>query len=281
MSEQNGPKRSESRLRLEAILLALLFAGLGIWVFAFGSRRWLPELASRHGAGIDAMLNYLMTTTGTLLLIGHLLLAFFVFKFARSGPISHRLSSARIERGWGLALGLVIAVVAEGGVLAIGLPVFHEYFIADPETTPIEIEITGEQFAWNVRYPGPDGVFGRTDSALIGVTNPLGIDPTDPAGEDDLLELNNIYVVVDQPVRLTLRSKDVIHSLFLPHFRVKQDAVPGMKVPIWFVPTLEGRYEIACAELCGLAHYRMQGFIHVLTADAYDNWMKERIAEEA
>jgi len=270
--DASNERGSDRPGRLEAAFVAAGFAILGIGVVALGMRGWLPPLASRHGAGIDRMLVYLLIATGALLLAGHAVLAAFIFRFARAERVTFRLASPRVERGWGLALGLLMTIVAEGGVLAIGLPVFDEYFVTAPPADAIQVEITGEQFLWNMRYPGADGRFGRTDSALIGPTNPLGLDPKDGASADDRLEMNNLYLEKGRAVAVVLRSKDVIHSFFLPHFRVKQDAMPGMRIPIWFVPTTEGEYEIACAELCGLAHYRMKGKVHVLSKEAYRTW---------
>jgi cytochrome c oxidase subunit 2 len=272
MMERTDAGPGDRTRRGEAVLVAAGFATLGIGVIVLGSRDWMPRLASRHGAGIDSMLAYLLLTTGALLLVGHLVLAWFVFRYARARKVTFLKASARTERAWGLALGLLMTVVAEGGVLALGLPVFDEYFATRPPADAVAVEITGEQFAWNIRYPGPDGRFGRTDPKLIAITNPLGLDPDDAAGRDDHLELNNLYLEVDRATSVVLRSKDVLHSFYVPHFRVKQDAVPGMRIPIWFVPTEAGRFEIACAELCGLAHYRMQGIVHVLSKDEFSTW---------
>jgi cytochrome c oxidase subunit 2 len=127
------------------------------------------------------------------------------------------------------------------------------------------VEVTGQQFRWVVRYPGPDGAFGRTDVNLIDLDseNYIGVDRSDPAGSDDVIRVNTLQLVRDRPVRVLLRSSDVIHSFFLPEFRVKQDAMPGMVIENWFVPTRDGEFEIACAEHCGLGHYRMRGFVSV------------------
>jgi cytochrome c oxidase subunit 2 len=136
------------------------------------------------------------------------------------------------------------------------------------------VEVTGQQFAWNVRYPGRDGMLGRTDHKLASQENPTGIDPADPAAGDDLRLLNNIVFVKDRPVRVQIRSMDVLHSFFLPNFRVKQDAVPGMTIQVWFTPrelTDPARpVEIACAEHCGLGHYRMRGMVHVVEPADFD-----------
>jgi cytochrome c oxidase subunit 2 len=143
----------------------------------------------------------------------------------------------------------------------------------------LQIDVFAQQFAWNIRYPGPDGIFGRVDSALIDeLSNPMGIDRSDAAAIDDVVVINQLYVPVDRPVQVTLRSRDVIHSFFLPNFRVKQDAVPGMSIPVWFVPTQEGRFELACTELCGLGHYRMMGFFNVLPQGEFEDWLQQQYA---
>jgi cytochrome c oxidase subunit 2 len=162
-----------------------------------------------------------------------------------------------------------------------------------PESEALVVQVTAEQFAWNVRYAGPDGKFGRTDIKLIDAQdNPLGLDRSDPAAKDDVTTLNQLYLPVNRPIIVKLRSKDVIHSFGVPEFRVKQDAIPGLTIPIWFVPTVttaemrtrtgnaEFQYEIACAQLCGLGHARMRGFVTVQTADEFQKWMDERVKEQ-
>ena len=177
------------------------------------------------------------------------------------------------------ALGLGMALIAEGGVIAIGMPVWTEYFGATPPPDAVTIEVTAQQFAWNVRYPGPDGTFGRTDPRLMDdALNPLGRDRSDPAGADDVITINEITVPIGRTVRVQLRSKDMIHSFFLPNFRVKQDTVPGMTPEVVFVPTREGEFELACAQLCGLAHYRMRGFFNVVSQQRFDEWLRKQAA---
>ena len=142
------------------------------------------------------------------------------------------------------------------------------------------MEVTTEQFAWNVRYPGKDGTFGRTEPRLIGWNNPLGLNKKDPAGRDDVVLLNDLRLPVNRPARIRLRSKDVIHSFFLPNLRVKQDAVPGMTIDIWFVPTEVGTFEIACTQLCGFGHYQMRGLLQVMPPDEFEKWLKEEAADQ-
>ena len=156
------------------------------------------------------------------------------------------------------------------------------------------VQVTGEQFAWNVHYAGDDGVFGRTDIKLLDLqSNPLGLDRTDPAAKDDVTTLNQLYLPVNKPIIVRLRSKDVIHSFGVPEFRVKQDAIPGLTIPIWFVPNVttaemrtrlgkpEFQYQIACAQLCGLGHAGMRGFVTVQTAEEFQKWMAEQVAAQS
>lgn len=263
--------------KFEGSIVAALFAATGIGGVIYGARTWMPELASKHGAGIDAMLAYLLVTVGMLLLIGYVALSVLTWRAARQQRVTHRLATRKTEWLLSAAFGLVVALVGEVGVLAIGIPVWNEYFGASPPADAVFIEVTGAQFMWNVRYPGDDGMFGRTNPRLIDdVSNPIGIDRTDPAAADDVVLQNEISVPVNRPVRVRLRSKDMIHSFFLPHLRVKQDAVPGMTPEIVFIPTREGTFEIACAELCGLGHYRMQGFLHVLSESDFRRWLQQQ-----
>ena len=264
------------RAGLEASLVALTFLLVGAGVVLYGGRKWLPPLASRHGAGIDAMLHYLLTMTGTSLLLAFIVLAWLVWSGGRRARVTTRLAARRTEIVLALALGMAMAVVAEGGVIAIGLPVWQEYFGAARSDEALEIDVIAQQFFWNVRYAGPDRQFGRTRAALVDeVSNPTGLDPADPAGKDDIYLVNQFVVPVGRPVRVRLHSKDMIHSFFLPHLRVKQDVIPGMTPEITFVPTQVGTYELACAELCGLGHYRMQGFFKVVAESDFERALRE------
>jgi cytochrome c oxidase subunit 2 len=135
------------------------------------------------------------------------------------------------------------------------------------------VRVVAEQFAWNVHYPGADHIFGKSDVSLVSSSNPLGLDVNDPHAKDDITTLNQLYLQVDRPVIVQISSKDVIHSFALPYMRVKQDAIPGMVVPVHFTATRtsgEETWEIACAQLCGLGHYRMRGQYHVQVAGFAD-----------
>jgi cytochrome c oxidase subunit 2 len=190
---------------------------------------------------------------------------------------------------------LEVGVAVAEAVLLVGfsIPLWSARVDAFPaRSEAVEVRVVGEQFAWNVHYPGPDGRFGKTDRAKIDVqSNPLGLDRSDPAGKDDVTTVNQLHLPVGKPVIVHLSSKDVIHSFALQEMRVKQDAVPGLSIPLWFVPTVtteemrrrkgqpEWNYEISCAQLCGLGHYRMRGFVTVETAEAYDKWIADQVAQ--
>lgn len=250
---------------LATVILLVLGATMGL-----ASRPWFPQVGSLHGSGIQRMLDFTLVVTGVFFVAGHLMLAYILVRSARDGPGSAPRS--RTEWLVGLSAALAMALAAEGGVIALGLPVWAEYFGPAPADT-LNLEVTGRQFFWVVRYPGQDGIFGRTSPRLVSTDNVLGLDPADRAASDDVILLNELFLPANRPARLTLKSTDVIHSFFVPELRVKQDAVPGMAIPIWFTPTHAAEYELACNQICGLGHYRMRGFVHVLEEKAFREWL--------
>ena len=187
---------------------------------------------------------------------------------------------------------LEVAVAVAEAVLLVGLsmPLWAdrvEHLPPPGEST--RVRVVAEQFAWNVHYPGPDGVFGRTDVKLIDLqSNPLGLDREDPAAKDDVTTINQLHLPVDRPALLTLTSKDVIHSFALQEMRIKQDVVPGVAIQVWFVPKVttdemrsrngnpEFNYEISCAQLCGLGHYRMRGYVTIESPEGFQKWMDDQ-----
>ncbi len=261
------PAGSRSGGRALALLLWMIPAAL----IALGVRHWQPPLASEHGAGIDRMLRYLMWTVGSMLIAGHLVLGYFIWRFSGQSRVTRRLFSRKAERRLSLIPVILMTLTAEGGVFALGLPVWQKYYGTAPDNTML-VEVTGEQFAWNVRYAGADNRLGHTDPRLINDDNPLGVDAKDAASRDDIVGLGVVRLPVNRPVRIQLRSKDVLHSFNIPSLRVKQDAVPGMTIEIWFVPTQVGTYEIACSQLCGFGHFQMRGVVSVLPQEDFDNW---------
>ena len=256
---------------------------------------WLgmPPLAAAHGAQIDSLIGWIHVFMLILFVGWGGFLTYILVRFRQSrnpvadyrGVTSH--NSTYLEIG--------VAVVEAVLLIGFAIPMWATRVDAMPSPTEaLTVQVTGEQFAWNVHYPGPDGVFGRTDVKLLDLqSNPLGLDRTDPAAKDDVTTVNQMFLPVNRPVIVRLRSKDVIHSFGVPEFRVKQDAIPGLTIPIWFVPTIttadmrtqlskpEFQYEIACAQLCGLGHARMRGFVTVLAADEFTKWFDETMAEQA
>jgi cytochrome c oxidase subunit 2 len=225
------------------------------------TKTWLPPLKSDRIA-IDHALAITLVVTGLVFIVTNLLLAWFGYAY-QDGPgakAAYWHDSPRLEMTWTLVTAGILAVF-----LFNALSLWAKV-TAPPPADAVLIEVTGQQFAWNVRYPGKDGVLGKTDHLQASQDNPIGLVKDDPAAKDDLLLLNQMYLPKDRPVRVQVRSMDVIHSFFLPNFRVKQDAMPGMTIDIWFTPTEVGDFEIACAEHCGLGHYRMRGAVHVVPA---------------
>jgi cytochrome c oxidase subunit 2 len=148
-----------------------------------------------------------------------------------------------------------------------------------PEEEAVVVRVVAEQFVWNIHYPGADGMFGEADVNLIDPqTNPLGLDRSN-AGIDDIVTINQLHLPVNRPIVIHLTSKDVIHSFALPVMRVKQDAIPGMSVPVQFEATETGNWEIACAQICGLGHYRMRGFLTIETGPEFEDWLVEQAAD--
>lgn len=143
---------------------------------------------------------------------------------------------------------------------------------------PIRVEIVGEQFGWNVHYAGPDGKLGPSRMELMHFSNPIGLDRNAPASADDVVMGNELRLPVGKTLLIDLMSKDVIHSFFIPEFRIKQDAVPGLKIPMWVTPNKTGKFEITCAQLCGFAHSLMRGDVYVQTQEEFDAWYQSRLA---
>lgn len=271
--EGNIPQQPRSSST--GIFLALLFLVIPIAVAYAAVQRWLPPLASGHGGGIDAMINYQMLTVGSVFVVANLILAYVVWRFSRTARARSGEFPEKVQWRWAIIPVITMSIVAEGGVLVIGMPVWKQVFTSQASAEALTLEITAEQFVWNVRYSGPDGVFGRSDYTQMSQANPLGLSDTDSTAADDVLLINELRLPVNRPVRLFLRSKDVIHSFYLPNFRIKQDCVPGMNIEITFTPTEVGEFELACTELCGLGHYKMRGVVHVMTEDDYNKWLRE------
>ena len=271
-----GDKPSLTAIGLVGFYVALIL----LIVVGFAAFEWRPELASTTGAGIDAVLTYLLYVTGGIVIVGHGFLGYFVWRYSHrgSGPRNYGRPSKKMEWFWALLPVLVMSILAEVGVLVIGSPVWAEIYIEEAEN-PFVIHVVGKQFEWIAHYPGPDGEWGRTKPELVhDKRNPIGLDEHDPAARDDIVKRGTLAIPVDRDVVVELRTQDVLHSFFVPQFRVKQDLIPGFPTRLKFHPNKVGKYEIACAELCGLGHYTMRAFCYVKAPDEFETWLTEQEA---
>ena len=265
--------------RFLAIILWFL-AAITIALFT-NARWWLPQAVSAHAGTIDHQFKITMTIMGVGFVLVHGVLGFAVWRYRlRKGePAVYSNGNSAIE----FALAGFVATVFI--FLAItGQQVWAKLQMNQAPADAVEVEVVGQQFIWNFRYPGADGRFGRTDPRLyndadnsIGARpGPLGIDSNDPAGRDDVVSTGLLMVPVNRPISIHLRAKDVVHDFYVPALRLKQDAVPGMKINIHFTATTQGRYEIACAELCGQLHHQMRAYLEVKSQEEYEQWLRQR-----
>lgn len=235
--------------------------------------RFMPLPASAHAGELDLIMTLVHVMIGVLFIGWLAFLTYVLLRFRRS-----RQPRAAVQGLRSRTPGRVeIAVVAAKVILlaAFALPAWISLAGAPPEgTQPLVVRVVAEQFAWNAHYAGADGVFGETRVDLVGVGNPLGLDRSG-AGADDVVTVNRIPLIKDRPVMIQLSSKDVIHSFGLPNFRVKMDATPGMLVPVWFTPTVAGAFDVVCAELCGLGHYRMRAIVEVVDDETFARFIQE------
>jgi cytochrome c oxidase subunit II len=253
----------------------------------------LPALAAENGAQIDSLIGWTHLFM-LVLFVGWG--GFFLFCLMRFRARRHPVANyAGVKSHTSSYLEVAVAVVEAVLLIGFSIPLWAARVDHVPaERDALVVQVTGEQFAWNVHYAGADKTFGRTDIKLIDLqSNPLGLDREDPAAKDDVTTLNQLYLPVNRPIIVKLRSKDVIHSFNLPEFRVKQDAVPGFTIPIWFVPNVttaemrtrtgnpEFQYEIACAQLCGLGHYRMRAFVTVQSQEDFQKWLDDQAKEQS
>jgi cytochrome c oxidase subunit 2 len=299
----------------------------------------MPLDGSAHGPAIDSMMG----------LVHWLMLALFVgwgiyfvyslarFRQKKNPTANYHGTKTKLSTYAEVGVAVIEVVLIVGFAVPLWSQRVDDFPPAKESTV---VRVVAEQFAWNTHYPGPDGVFGRTDIKLVSGDNPLGLDRSDPNAKDDIFTVNNLNLPVGKPAIVYLSSKDVIHSFGLPLFRVKQDAIPGEVIPVWFVPTkttdqlreemswfmstdgvLRGTElvvmddyrnrngeilaskgdflsdnllaslresgierlkvsqdtptEVACAQLCGLGHFRMRGSITIMSAEDYQAWLVE------
>jgi len=204
--------------------------------------------------------------------------AFFIFVLIRFRKRVHPRADHLGVRS-GISTHLEFSVVLIEAVLLLGfaIPLWARRVNQfPPGKDALLVHVVAQQFSFNYHLPGPDGQFGRRDVGFVSNTNPLGLDPNDPAGKDDIVTSGELHVPVNRPIVAELSSKDVIHDYFLPAMRIGGDAIPGSLIPIWFTPVKTGSYEVICAQLCGLGHSGMKGTLVVDTPQDYQAWLKER-----
>ena len=275
---------------VNGVLFALfLVVGLyGVyWEYTVHGSMILPEAASEHGKKIDQMFNITLILT-TIVFIGtHIILFSFTYIYKSNGKRKayYYPHNNALERVWTIIPALVLTILVLMGFLS-WRSIFYK--IDDPKNKPLSIEVTSSQFQWDIRYPGADGVVGKKNYKKITALNALGIDFADKNSLDDQIG-DEIVLPVNKPVRFILTSKDVLHSFYMPHFRVQLNSVPGMTSYFEFTPTITTdemkvktndpnfKYLLFCAKICGANHYNMQKLVRIVSQAEYDEWVKKQV----
>ena len=253
-----------------AIVLTLVI--IGSIAFHFWTPWWWTEVASNWG-GIDDTIILTFWVTGAVFVAVCLFMAYCVWRFGyqKNRKSEYKPENSKLE--WALTILTTIGVIA---LLAPGLIVWSK-FVTVPDDA-VDIEVMSQQWFWNYRLPGEDGVLGTTDVKNITDENPFGINLDDINGYDDILiQAEDLHILKDQPVKINLRSIDVLHDFYVPQFRAKMDMVPGVVTYYWFTPIKVGDFEILCAEYCGTGHYAMRGRVLVDEENDYKLWLNEQI----
>lgn len=233
----------------------------------FNKKWWLPEAISNHAPALDRQFLITIVVVGISFTAAQVALGYAVWKFRDTGKPGDRAiyshGSNRLEMLWTVITALIFITL---GVM--GQSVWASLRLNDAPPGSYAVEVVAQQFQWNFHYAGADGKFGRTDPSLIddGALNFIGLDPGDEASRDDAVTAA-LAIPVNRPVELRLRARDVIHNFWVPQLRFKQDLVPGMEIKVHFTANKVGKYELACAELCGQLHFKMKSFMLVLPED--------------
>ncbi|MGI9222112.1 MAG: c-type cytochrome [Woeseiaceae bacterium] len=252
-----------------AVVLILLV--VGSIIFHVLSPWWFTPLAS-NWAMVDVTMDITFYVTGLVFVAVNLFMAYCVIKFRyrKEARATYEPENSKLEN-W-LTFLTAIGVAA---MLTPGLLVWAN-FVNVPDEAHV-VEAVGQQWHWTYRYPGEDGKFGEVDAERISDDNPFGIDPDDPNGQDDVLVYDpEAHIPLDKPVKFLLRSKDVLHNFTVTEFRVKMDLVPGTDTYLWLTPTVKGRFEVLCEELCGIAHHTMRGAVIVEEQEDFETWLAQQ-----
>ena len=253
------------------VAIALLLVGLGTVLFHLLSPWWFTPIASNWGL-IDTTVIITFWVTGVVFIAVILFIAWCSYRYrARPGnKAEYEPENTKLE--WQLTIATSIGVIV---MLAPGLWAWND-FVNVPEEAA-EMEVVARQWDWRYRFPGKDGILGKTDFRLINDDNPFGVDPKDPNGQDDvLIDDPEVHLPLGQPVKVLLRSIDVLHDFYVPQFRAKMDMVPGSITYFWFTPTRTGTFDVLCFELCGVGHHNMRGIVVVEKDSDFQAWLAEQ-----
>ena len=254
-----------------AVVFMLILVAVGTLAFHFLSPWWWTPIASNWGY-IDDTILITFWVTGVVFIAIMLFMAYCVwrYRYKEGRRAAYEPENKKLEL-WLTGLTTVGVVV----MLTPGLFVWNQ-FVTVPEGAA-EFEVVGQQWQWSFRFPGKDGVLGTSDVRKISDENPFGLDPDDPNGKDDVLvEGDELHLPLDQPVKVLLRSIDVLHDFYVPQFRAKMDLVPGQVTYFWFTPIRTGTFDILCFELCGVGHYAMRGKVVVEEESAFKAWLQKQ-----
>ena len=267
------------------LLLIFMIVGLGAF-FWYSTKNFdiynLP-VASEHGILTDRLFWITMAVTGFVFVLTNVLLFYFSYKYQyrKDSKALYYPDNSKLEIIWTVVPAIVLSLL-----VFAGLKTWNQIMDKSPDEAEV-VEIMGYQFAWKARYPGQDNRLGNYDYRLIDVVNEFGMDFTDRSAFDDFVP-REIHIPKGKPVLFKIRARDVLHSVFAPHFRLKMDAVPGMNTRFWFVPTKttaemreelddpEFNYEIACAEVCGRGHFSMKIIVVVEEPEEFEKWYAEQ-----
>lgn len=254
-----------------AVALILVLVAVGSVLFHLVSPWWWTPIAS-NWAYVDHTLVVTFWITGFVFVAVTLFMAYCVIRFRHQAGrrAVYEPENKRLE--WWLTIGTGVGVIA---MLAPGLFVWHQFVTVPADAG--DVEIVGRQWAWSFRLPGKDGRLGTSDIRHISADNPLGLNPNDPNGQDDVvIESDNLHLQIGKPVKIVLRSLDVLHNFYVPEFRGKMDMIPGAVTYFWLTPTRTGTFDILCFELCGVGHSQMRGQVVVAEETAYQAWLEKQ-----
>jgi cytochrome c oxidase subunit 2 len=255
-------------MAIAIILILIVIASVLFHILA----PWHATPAASNWGSIDTTLFITLIISGIFFIAITVFMAVAVMRYRhKEGAKAHYQPESKKLELW----LIIVTSIGIAAMLAPGLVVYND-FIQVPKNA-YELEVVAQQWQWAFRFAGQDGKLGISDIKFVDSANPLGLDPKDPAGQDDvLIKSNEVRLPLDQPVKVLLRSKDVLHNFYVPQIRSKMDMVPGMVSHFWFTPTKTGKYEVLCAEFCGVGHYNMRGHMIVEERDAFNQWLSSQ-----